>query len=494
MRSWEIWRNLAKIACRSLAAIIILPLTIAPLITLFCIDASVWAESLDQLEIVFDDDFDGNNDDHANNDVDEPVFVEADIPATPLQSRTGGPPVNSGITNAAYIAVVPNAGGGTQYVTPANGIVFPQAYWNGNTSGNPIRLASATLDDSLDTTGTLSTGIDTQFGSIPSGTPVVLLAQSPPYAPVDSLSPATNPAAANPALTGPYSLPPSGYPAASTYDPNYRSALSERYDRMISFMDNVTVHALWMPSGGSKPLGNTELRGQTRFAMPCQMMGNTMFYVAPAFQVNFWGNPPKSPQYAYSMRDTTFGAWLDAGIEPQLGNEFRFDLWGSVGVYSDFNKITSDCIYVRGLARGYYQYSNTCELMLGVHFLNRERIKLMPAFGIIWAPSNVLECHFIFPEPKILRHIYTVNDTQWWAFVRADYGGGSWAVNTGQGVFRTDYNDIRVALGLEFRNKPKQCLSGYFEVGGAFNRELYSDGQSWYKPGSCVFLAGGLKY
>jgi hypothetical protein len=263
---------------------------------------------------------------------------------------------------------------------------------------------------------------------------------------------------------------------------------------MVRFMDKMTVNALWMPATGSTPLGNTELRGQTRFAMPCQMLGNDMFYIAPAIQVNFWNRPPKSPEYAYTMRDTTFGAWLDAGIEPHLGDEFRFDLWGSVGVYSDFNKITSDCIYVRGLARGYYQYSKTCELMLGVHYLNRERIKLMPTFGIIWTPSPVLECHFIFPEPKVLRHIYTVNDTQWWAFVRADYGGGSWAVNTNHGVFRTDYNDIRVALGLEFRNKPKQCLSGYFEVGGAFNRELYSNGDAWYKPTSCVFLAGGLRY
>ena len=471
-------------------------------VMLLCTNTHVRADSLDRLEITFDDESDES---HFAADTDEPVFVEVTPAPTPLRPLTNGATrssyVNTGITNAAYIAVVPNAGGGVQFVTPANGIVFPQAYWSGNASNTtPIRLASYT-DDSLDTSGTLpsgtlSTGIGSQFGSIPSGTPVVLLAQSrdPEYAPINSLSPTTNPAAAGPAFTGPYSTPQSGYAPTSSYDPNYRSALSERYDRMMSFMDSVTVKALWMPAAGSTPLGNTELRGQARFAMPCQMMGGTMFYVAPAMQVNFWNSAPKSPEYVYTMRDTTFGAWLDAGIEQELGPEFRFDLLGNVGVYSDFNKITGDCIYVRGLARGYYQYSKTCELMLGVHYLNRERIKLMPTFGILWMPSSVLECHFIFPEPKILRHIYTVNDTQWWAFVRADYGGGSWAVNTGSGVFRTDYNDIRVALGLEFRNKPKQCLSGYFEVGGAFNRELYSNGQAWYKPTSCVFLAGGLRY
>ncbi len=498
-------------------------------VMLSCAGPPLQADSLDQFQVAFDDNAD-----------DESAFVEVGTqnvaPAiTPLQPLAGGRYVNSGISNAAYVAVVPNAGGGTQYATPVNGIVLPQAYWNnatnttgnqgdmvlvavpvnansngvrsagwnGNTYGaNPIRLASTTLTDDLSgDSGMLTTGVDTQFGSIPSGTPVVLLAQNPEWGPVNSLSPTTAPGAAGPTFTGPYSSPNSGYStvtgpssAGSTYDPNFRSALSERYDQMIRFMNSLTVHALWMPNSGGNPLGNTELRAQTRFAIPCQMMGNTMFYIAPAFQANFWSSSLKSPDYNYSFSKTTFGAWLDAGIEPQLGNEFRFDLWGSVGVYSDFNKITSDCIYVRGLARGYYQYSNTCELMAGVMYLNRERIKLMPTFGIIWAPSAVLECHLVFPDPKILRHVYTTNDTQWWAYVRADYGGGSWAINTDYGVFRTDYNDIRVALGLEFRNKPGQCLSGYFEVGGAFNRELYADGQAWYKPSSCVFLAGGLKY
>ena len=470
-------------------ATIFISLIVAIFATLYHVDVSISDDSLSRLEVSFSDDFVASDDSVGNAKCHETVSVEIeqipnDSAPAPLEWRNAGSFVNSGIANAAYVTVVPNADGGTQYVSPANGIVFPLAYWNGNADTNPIRLASGTLDDSS----------GTPLESIPAGTPVVLVAQAPEYSPVNSLSPATNPAPADSTYMGPYNSPNSGYPAQSSNDPNFRSALSERYDRMMSFNERLMFHALWMSDSGSKPLGTTELRGQSRFAVPCQMLGGDMFYIAPAFQINFWNNVPTTPEYAYTMRDTTFGGWLEACIEPRLGNEFRFDLGASVGVYSDFNKITSDCIYVRGIARGYYQFSKSLELMAGVNFLNRERIKLMPTFGVIWAPSDYFECFLIFPDPKIRRRIYIVNDTQWWAFVRADYGGGSWAVNTDHGVFRTDYNDIRVALGLEFINKPKQCLSGYFEVGGAFNRELYSNGHTWYKPSSCVFLAGGVRY
>jgi hypothetical protein len=475
----QIRQNLTK------TATLFILFVVALLVAIPCADVLSTDASLRRLEVDFGDDGgDGSG---------EVAFIEieatsTDPAPTSLQWRNASPYANSGIANAAYVAVVPNVSGGTQYVTPASGIVFPQAYWNGNQTTNPIRLASGMLDTFDDSSGA-------QYGSLPTGTQVVLVAQAPEYAPVGGMSPATNPAPAGSWFTGPYSSPNSVQSVQSTGDPNFRSALSERYDQMMSFHESMEFSVLWMSDSGNRPLGNTELRGQTRFAIPCQMFGNDNFYVAPAFQVNFWNNTPTTPEYAYTMRNTTFGGWIGAGINPHLGNEFRFDLEASVGVYSDFSKITSDCIYVRGAACGYYQYSkNTLELMAGVIYLNRERIKLMPTFGVIWKPNPHFECLLTFPDVRILRQIYTVNGTEWWAFARAEYGGGSWAVNTDQGVFRTDYNDIRVALGLEFRNKSKQCLSGYFEVGGAFNRELYSNGHAWYKPSSCVFLAGGLRY
>jgi hypothetical protein len=60
---------------------------------------------------------------------------------------------------------------------------------------------------------------------------------------------------------------------------------------------------------------------------------------------------------------------------------------------------------------------------------------------------------------------------------------------------QVDYNDIRIALGFEF--KPITTgMSGLFEVGGAFDRELvYASGSpSVYRPTTTIFLRGVLAY
>ncbi|MDR1491364.1 MAG: DUF6268 family outer membrane beta-barrel protein [Planctomycetaceae bacterium] len=444
---------------------------------------------------------------------------------------------NSGLINAATIAVIPdnphrNSSLGTR---PRNSIVLPQPYWSGleNSSSrsalpisqpvyvvpattnelrfstpivasaysSPILLASGTTGDEMSNADAIVLTDASQFGSIPSGTPVFLAQSnsppgiSPDYSPINALSPQTAPLLPGNSFDGPYNTP-NGYGYIAPQSPTQtQSSLAERYDQMMSFMNNVMVGYLWTPNSGSRPLGNNELKGQARFAIPCQHLGNTMIFVAPAIHVNFWQFDQQKAQTLYKMPETTFGTFLDAWIEPEINDRFRFDVLGRVGVYSDFKKFSGKSVYVSGRGRIYYQYENNIELMLGVQYINREHIKLLPTFGVIWTPNEKTEWHLIFPDPRLYRYLGNTNDTAWWGYVRGEYGGGSWSVKTFNGdVIRTDYNDIRVALGLEFRNKPKQCLSGHFEIGGAFNRELYTGGSAWYRPSSSVFLAGGLIY
>jgi len=465
-------------------------------------------------------------------------YVEIDFKNNPDTS-------NSGLANAATVAVLPNfpnANSGSLNSGFRNGIVLPQPYWNGlensrTSSATPISQAVYVIPAtnplttnnnenlsfvSPNITSPLSSPIllvagenenpadsfvltDTsQFGSIPSGTPIFLAQSSPSapagvspdYSPVNALSPTTSPPPAY--IDGPYNTPNgNGYiPPSPQSSANGNSLLAERYNQMIGFMNNVAVSYLWMPNSGGHPLGNNELKGQVRFAVPCRHLGNTTVYVAPAINVNFWQFDQQKAKTLYKMPGTTFGTFLDAWIEPEISNNrFRFDLLGRVGVFSDFKKFSGESIYVCGRGRAYYQYNNEIELMLGVQYINREHIKLLPTFGVIWTPNEKTEWHLIFPDPRLYRYLGNTNDTAWWAYVRGEYGGGSWSIKTFNGdVIRTDYNDIRVALGLEFRNKPKQCLSGHFEVGGAFNRELYTGGSAWYKPSTCVFLGGGVIY
>ncbi|MDR1384088.1 MAG: DUF6268 family outer membrane beta-barrel protein [Planctomycetaceae bacterium] len=472
---------------------------------------------------------------------DSDSYVEIDF-AENSRSAQSVSAENPGLTNAAAIAVIPDNPNRNSSLNmrPRNGIVLPQPYWNGleNSSSrfasptsqpvyliptttnelqfstpliasayssysSPILLASGTTGNETANADAIALTDTAQFGSIPSGTPVFLTQSttsapagtSPEYSPINALSPQTAPPLPGNSFSGPYNTP-NGYGYISPQSSaQTQSSLADRYDHMMSFMNNMMASYLWMPDSGSHPLGNNELKGQVRFAIPCQHLGNTMFFVAPAIHVNFWQFDQQKAQTFYKMPGTTFGTFLDAWLEPEINDRFRFDVLGRVGIYSDLKKFSGKSLAISGRGRVYYQYENNIELMLGVQYINREHVKMLPTFGVIWTPNEKTEWHLIFPDPRLYRYLGNTNDTAWWGYVRGEYGGGSWGVKTFNGdVIRTDYNDIRVAMGLEFRNKPKQCLSGHFEIGGAFNRELYTDGSTWYRPTACVFLAGGLIY
>ena len=125
-------------------------------------------------------------------------------------------------------------------------------------------------------------------------------------------------------------------------------------------------------------------------------------------------------------------------------------------------------------------------LKAGVWYLDRVQVKILPAGGLVWTPNADIYFNILFPNPKIAKRLTTWGNTEWWLYASGDYGGGTWTIkrNTGlrrrrvhpaDGTYtRFDYNDIRVAVGLEFKT-PRQ-LEGHFEVGLSCSRQLvYAD-------------------
>ena len=143
-----------------------------------------------------------------------------------------------------------------------------------------------------------------------------------------------------------------------------------------------------------------------------------------------------------------------------------------------------------------WQPTPTVKVKGGIWYLDRNKVKLLPAGGIVWTPSAETRLDIFFPNPKLARRLSNMGNTEFWLFLAGEYGGGNWTIKRAVGpaagdVDSVDYNDMRVGVGLEFNNPGR--ISGLFEVGVAFERELiYRNGPpDEFNPNTTVYLRAG---
>ena len=140
-------------------------------------------------------------------------------------------------------------------------------------------------------------------------------------------------------------------------------------------------------------------------------------------------------------------------------------------------------------------FSPSFKIEAGVWYLNRLRVKLLPAGGIVWTPNSDVRFDILFPNPKFTRRITTIGTTDWRFMIRGEYGGGEWTVKRLSGdIDQVNYNDIRVATGLEFDRSGG--IHGMIETGVAFSREiLFRVGPpGTFYPTTTVFVGGAIAY
>ena len=178
-----------------------------------------------------------------------------------------------------------------------------------------------------------------------------------------------------------------------------------------------------------------------------------------------------------------------------------------MGIYSDFSQITRQSIRVKGKGLAVVAIPDTnLTLKFGVWYLNREKYKLLPAGGFVWKPSPLTRFDILFPNPKFTQQLYIMpGGTEWWWYLSGEYGGGVWTVKRSIDVTSpnysengnidlVDYNDIRVALGLDFRRPGG--VTGFFEGGYAFQRELVyaSSMPDTFVPNGTGYIHAGVSF
>jgi hypothetical protein len=212
--------------------------------------------------------------------------------------------------------------------------------------------------------------------------------------------------------------------------------------------------------------------------LPNFAFSNQPIYILPSFSLHQWAGPRPdvSPTHKADLPSKAYSAFIDAGWQSDPARILGAELGLRVGVFTDFDTFTSRSLRVMGRGIGRIRLTPQATLKLGVMYLDRNRIKLLPAGGILWQPNPATRLDLFFPEPKLSAFLTTIGNFDTWWYVAGYYGGGSWTIrradNTKDSI---DLNDIRVTLGLEWgRNEMMRDgrRIGFAEVGYVFDREL----------------------
>ncbi|WP_146677229.1 hypothetical protein [Pirellula sp. SH-Sr6A] len=233
------------------------------------------------------------------------------------------------------------------------------------------------------------------------------------------------------------------------------------------------------------------------FGIPNFLNSTRSLYIIPSYSHHLWDGPSVPGS---DLPSKAFSGFLDAGWDTNPLQTLGVELGVRVGVFSDFESVSSDSIRVMGKALGRLRLTPNATAKAGVFYLDRNKIKLLPALGVLWAPNPDSRFDIFFPEPKLSHYVSTVGNTDIWWYLTGYYGGGTWTIEHTDGANdEIDINDIRVMLGLEFgrSDQIRQGFRlGFVEMGYAFDRELIYR----YRPTSnlelenSIVIRAGLAY
>ena len=290
----------------------------------------------------------------------------------------------------------------------------------------------------------------------------------PPTSPYAATSPLAPPPV-SPYLGPGLVPPPTGTNQPAALFPNGFGDPQFDLSQSIRFIQDLRLRETYV-AGGKDPtdLGINDIEAAVTFTLPNFLTTGQPLFISPAFALHLWDGPA---DIAADLPPSAYSAYLDFqwSSDPllQIGAELGF----RVGVYTDFDTLNSDSLRLQGLALGTARLTPTCMLKLGVVYLDRNDIKLLPAGGILYTPTPQVRFDFFFPQPKLSAYLTTVGRFEVWWYVAGEYGGGAWTIERANDTSdRVDINDIRVSGGLEWTGP--QGLTGFIEVGGVFKREV----------------------
>ncbi|MCU0958674.1 MAG: hypothetical protein MUF48_01095 [Pirellulaceae bacterium] len=316
--------------------------------------------------------------------------------------------------------------------------------------------------------GSLGSGLSTAPYGSTSGQPWGVY--PPGNVPPGNVPPGNVPPGSVPPGTPP-SLYPNGFGTGSLWDPK---ALAVPWGGTATRFLTPRIRYSWVDGGNAfDDLGINDFDFSVVAAFPNFLFSTQPLYVAPSFSLHLWQGPSGA---AGDLPPNAYSGFLDFGWSTDPTKPISGEVGFRPGVFSDFNTFTT--YSWRWMGQGFFRIQTTPATALrgGVIYIDRNDLKLLPAFGILWTPNPQTRFDIFFPHPKLAQHLTTVGNQDLWWYVGGEYGGGAWTVERAAGYSdRIDINDIRVTLGLEFGQSAllqQGRRTGFFEVGWVTSREV----------------------
>lgn len=330
------------------------------------------------------------------------------------------------------------------------------------------------------------------YGTTPA--PTLAPGTVPPAPAFDPYSSTAAPLGAPPAnVPYNYTQPPVAAPQTSPLYPNgapyqfQTPDTSGAYATTQKLLQELSAEATWLYGDQTDPndLGITRMELSSTFALPMMYNIETPLLITPGFAFNWLNGPLSNPAAVPRGPDLPprlYDAYLDAAWYPRVNQWLGAELGVRVGVYSDFDHVTSDSVRILGRGLASVALTPQLDILFGAVYLDRLDIKILPAGGVYWRPTPEWDAYLVFPNPKVRKYWANVGNTKWYWYAAGEYGGGSWTVdrpaagaNPALGD-QIDINDIRVIGGLEWETQTQ--IRGHFEVGYVWDREiLFRSGQ-----------------
>ena len=148
-----------------------------------------------------------------------------------------------------------------------------------------------------------------------------------------------------------------------------------------------------------------------------------------------------------------YDARLGFSLLRPVGDRWFMNLSVTPVVASDFKADQSSALRITGSGIGIYQWSPTTKIVLGVVYLDRQDVSLLPAAGVIWTPNEDWRFELVAPRPRIawrLGQCAAMYCVEHWAYLGFEFGGGEWAIVRDSGAHDlVTMRDYRFLLGIE---------------------------------------------